>query len=86
MQEYFDLVKEITEELRTEESPDNFSAWVELGLRTNKCSEKVVPQKERKCRVAAKKANVEHGDNVTVVDEIASSVIKIAPFFKFPEL
>jgi hypothetical protein len=54
VQEYFDLVKKITEELRTEESPDNFSAWVKLGLRTNNFPEKVVARRDRKCRVTVK--------------------------------
>jgi hypothetical protein len=82
VEEYLDLVKEITEELRTEESADNFSAWVKLGLRTNNCSEKV-GVKVNKCRIWR-----ECDSFSGVANQIASSVIKIAPVFfpQFPEL
>jgi hypothetical protein len=60
-------MKEITGELRTEESTDNFSAWVKLGLLTNNCPEKVVAGKERKCRAAVEITNVEYGENAAVV-------------------
>jgi hypothetical protein len=63
---YFQLVKEVKEELQIEQNPNKLFNMDTTGLVKSNSLQNTFPQRGRKCGGNCKDTNVEHGENVAV--------------------